>query len=410
MRVLFVHQVFPGQYTHVAKYLVDHGHEVVALAQHDRPIPPGIRRILYRRSRDPSPHTHHYLHEAEAGILNGQAVARACMALKAEGFRPDIMIGHSAWGETLFLKDLWPNVPLLGYFEFFYHSHGDSAGFDPEYPLAPDDEPRIRVKNTLNLLGLDAADWGQTPTQWQRSRYPAASQPRLSVIHEGVDTQVVVPNPRARAHLPNGRLVQAGEEIITFVSRHLEPYRGFHVFMRSLPEILRRRPLAQILIVGAEGSSYGQRLPANDSYLKRLKTELGERLDLKRVVFLGSLAYGDYLKILQLSAVHIYLTYPFVLSWSAIEALSAGCLVIGSATAPVQEVLRDGINGLLVDFFDHKGLADRIDEVLDHPDRMAELRAAARRTAVERFDMATQCLPPYLHLLERLASGGRPDE
>lgn len=407
MRVLFVHQVFPGQYVHLARRLAADGHQVVALGHYDRPVPDGVRRILYERSRDPHRGTHHYLLEAEAGVLSGQAVLRAAMALQAEGFRPDVMIGHSAWGEILFLKELWPTVPLLGYFEFYYHLHGDAAGFDPaEEPLTADDGPRLRVRNTLNLLALEAADWGHTPTRWQHSRYPAWAQPRLSVIHEGVDTRLAVPRPDARAQLPGGPLLRAGDEIITYAARHLEPYRGFHVFMRALPEILRRRPRARVLIAGAEGVSYGRPLPPGDSHLKRLRAELGDRLDWSRVHVLGPLSYAEYLKVLQLSAVHVYLTYPFVLSWSMIEALAAGCLVVGSATPPVQEVIADGVNGLLVDFFDTAALAERIAEALAAPERMARLRAAARRTAVERFDLETVCLPQMLRLVEGLAAGG----
>lgn len=409
MRVLFIHQNFPGQYGHVARHLMANGHQVVALAQRDNAVPEGVRRILYKPQRDASPQTHHYLRGAENGVLNGQAVLRACMALHSQGFRPDIVIGHNGWGELLFIKDLWPAVPLLGYFEFFYHLRGADTGFDPEYPLTPDDGPRLRIKNTVNLLGLHAADWGQVPTQWQRSVHPPLYQPYLSVIHEGIDTQAVKPDPLATATLPNGLMLKAGEEVITFVSRNLEPYRGFHVFMRALPEILRRRPRAHVIIVGADGVSYGKRLPAGETYLKRMMAEVGDRIDRGRVHILGTLPYVQYLRVLQISAVHIYLTYPFVLSWSMLESMSAGCLVVGSATAPVQEVIEDGFNGLLVDFFDRAGLVDRIDQVLDHPTRLANMRLAARQTVVERYDLRTVCLPQYLELVNALATGARPE-
>ena len=408
MRVLFIHQNFPGQYTHVAKYLVAAGHEVVALAQRDNAVPEGVRRILYKPQRDAARQTHHYLRGAENGVLYGQAVLRACMELHQEGFRPDIVIGHNGWGEILFIKDIWPKVPLLGYFEFFYHLRGADTGFDPEFPLVPDDGPRLRIKNTVNLLGLHAADWGQVPTQWQRRVHPPLYHPTLSVIHEGVDTQAVRPDLLATATLPNGTRLNAGDEVITFVSRNLEPYRGFHVFMRTLPEILRRRPQAQVIIVGADGVSYGKRLPEGETYLKRMQAEVGDQIDHSRVHILGSLPYVQYLRVLQISAVHIYLTYPFVLSWSMLESMSAGCLVIGSATPPGREGIEDGVNGLLVDFFDQTGLADRIDHVLDHPTRLAALRLAARQTVIERYDLKTVCLPQYLDLVNTLAAGGRP--
>jgi glycosyltransferase involved in cell wall biosynthesis len=297
---------------------------------------------------------------------------------------------------------------VLGYFEFFYHLHGADSGFDPEYPLTLDDGPRLRIKNTVNLLGLDVADWGQVPTRWQRSVHPALYQPRLSVIHEGVDTQALKPDPLAAATLPDGTLLKAGDEIITYVARNLEPYRGFHVFMRALPEILRRRPRAQVLVIGSDGVSYGKRLSDGQTYLTMMQAEVGERLDHSRVHIIGALPYEQYQRALQISAVHIYLTYPFVLSWSMLEAMSSGCLVVGSATAPVMEVIEHGVNGLLVDFFDQKALADRIDEVLDHPSRLAPLRMAARRTVVERYDLHSVCLPQHLELVATLVEGKTP--
>jgi glycosyltransferase involved in cell wall biosynthesis len=408
MRFLFIHQNFPGQYLHIAKHLAAAGHQVVALAQRDNAVPPGVTRLLYQPQRQPAAQTHHYLRGAEQGVLNGQAVLRMCLGLQEQGFRPDIVIGHNGWGEILFVKEVWPDVPVLGYFEFFYHLHGADSGFDPEYPLTLDDGPRLRIKNTVNLLGLDVADWGQVPTRWQRSVHPALYQPRLSVIHEGVDTQALKPDPLAAATLPDGTLLKAGDEIITYVARNLEPYRGFHVFMRALPEILRRRPRAQVLVIGSDGVSYGKRLSDGQTYLTMMQAEVGERLDHSRVHIIGALPYEQYQRALQISAVHIYLTYPFVLSWSMLEAMSSGCLVVGSATAPVMEVIEHGVNGLLVDFFDQKALADRIDEVLDHPSRLAPLRMAARRTVVERYDLHSVCLPQHLELVATLVEGKTP--
>ena len=408
MRILFAHQNFPGQFKHICRVLAQQGrHEVVFLTKANNNNIEGIRKTVYTPARTPTPQVHHYIGEYENGILHGQAVVREAMKLRENGFMPDVMIGHNGWGETLFLKDVFPHTPLLSYFEFFYKSTGADVGFDPEYPTTLDDLFRVRAKNSINLLGMDAADWGLSPTEWQRGRYPDYFRPRISVIHEGVDTDALTPRKLRGIHLPNGRTLESDTEVITYVSRNLEPYRGFHVFMRALPEILRRRPKAEVLVVGGDDVSYGRRLPAGESYRQRLLAEV--TIDPARVHFLGRIPYDSFVGLLRASSVHVYLTYPFVLSWSMLEAMSCGCLVIGSRTPPVEEVIHDRENGLLVDFFSTTEIADRVDEVLDHPDHMQAIRDAARRTIVQRYDLRRVCLPRFATLIDQLVRGGRPD-
>jgi glycosyltransferase involved in cell wall biosynthesis len=409
MKYLFVHQNFPGQYRHAVQHLAAQPENQVVFLTHknDNRIP-RVVRVEYAPARAPGKETHHYIRELESAVLNGQAVLRACDVLAKKGFVPDIMIGHNGWGETLYLKELWPRAALLSYFEFYYHGKGTDCDFDPEFPLAPNDFPRIRTKNSINLLGLDAADWGQAPTEWQRSQYPAVYQPKISVIHEGVDTEAVRPDPAATFALDDGVVLTRDQEIVTFVSRNLEPYRGFHVMMRALPELLARRPNAKVIFVGGDEVSYGRHLPPPECYRTRLLAELGEKLDASRVHFLGKIPYARYLKLLQVSSAHVYLTYPFVLSWSMLESMAAGCALIGSDTAPVREVVRDGHDGLLVDFFSTSGIVDRVSEVLDHPDRMQAMRDRARQTIVERYDLRTVCLPQYLKLIDTLVTGKTP--
>jgi glycosyltransferase involved in cell wall biosynthesis len=398
---LFIHQNFPAQFVHAARHLAAAGEKVVFITQQRERQLKGVRKIVYAPARRAAG-LHAFAHEFNSSIENGLAVARACEELKHSGFTPDVVAGHNGWGEILYVKDCWPSVPLLGYFEFYYRDHDSDLDFDPEFPPTPLDRMRIRTRNAVNLLGLETADWGQTPTEFQRSLYPESYRRRISVIHEGIDTALVHPEPNTRLWLAGGLSLSRNDLLITYSARNLEPYRGFHIVMRTLPKLLERHPTARVLIVGGNDVSYGRRPTQGGNWRQQLLNELEGRLDLSRVHFLGRLNYPQYLAMLQISAAHIYLTYPFVLSWSLLEAMAAGCAVVASRTKPVEEVVRDGENGYLVDFFDSEALADRVSDMLLHRERQEDIRAAARRTVVEHYDLATRCLPPYLALLRRL--------
>jgi len=405
MKFLFVHQNFPGQYLHLVRHLAQHGgHEVVFITQRRNADLPGVRKVVYKPRRNVAPQVHHYLRDAESAVLNAQQVARVALDLRKAGFVPDVMLGHNGWGEIWYLKDIFPEAPLIGYFEFFYRMQGADIGFDPSDPVTPDTAPRLRTKNLGNLLALDTVDVGQCPTQWQQSGYPRRYHPMLNVIHEGIDTRAVQPDPAARLLLKEKKLeIRAGDEVLTYVARNLEPYRGFPYFMRALPKILAARPQAQVLIVGGDEVSYGAKLPPGQTFRQKLLDELGDSLDLSRVHFLGKIPYPAFVKVLQVSRAHVYLTYPFVLSWSMLEAMSAGCLLIGSRTAPVEEVIHPGGNGLLVDFFSSDDIADRAIQALEDGRSFESLRRNARQTVIERYDLHTRCLPAHLRLLNALA-------
>ena len=404
MRVLFVHQNFPGQYAHLAAHLAAQpGNEVLFLTQRPNQPLPGVKRIVYKAARKLSPETHKYVRSLEAAVLNGEAVYGVATSLKKAGFVPDIMIGHNGWGETLYLKEAFPDTPLVSYFEFFYRSSGTDIGFDPEFPASTGVRLRAHTLNAVNLIGLQVADVGLTPTQWQRAQYPAIYHDKLRVIHDGIDTSVVKPDPEAFIVLKKaGVRLTAKDEVITYVARNLEPYRGFHIFMRAVPEIQKRRPNAHIVIVGGDEVSYGSSLPNGQTFRKRMLAEVGRHIDPKRLHFLGRIPYAAYLKVLQVSSAHVYLTYPFVLSWSMLEAMAAGCLVIGSRTPPVEEVIRDGHNGLLVDFFSPDGIAEKVEQVLGDAERVPAVRAKARATMIERYDLREFCLTAQLELVTRL--------
>jgi glycosyltransferase involved in cell wall biosynthesis len=409
MNVLFIHQNHPGQFQHLAQHLADQpGNRVIFVSQPNENCQIGVETCFYTPFRTPTPNLHHYLFDLEKAVIWGQLVHEVCRGLKAQGFHPDIVIGHSGWGETLFVKDVWPEVPLLAYFEFYYRAVGVDVGFDPMMPSTLDDPPRLRLKNAINHLAFQSVDWGITATRWQASLYPPEMRRRISVIHEGIDTLIASPAAAELQIAGVERPLTGSDEVITFITRNLEPYRGFHVFMRALPEILRRRPKARALIVGGDEVSYGPPPPAGSCFRKLLLDEVGGQVDLSRVHFLGKVRYEDFITLLRISSAHVYLTYPFVLSWSLLEAMSTGCLVIAANVPPVKEVIKDRSNGLLVDFFDREGLCALIDEALDHGDAFAALRFAARRTIVEQFDLKTVTLPRQLALIDAVIAGANP--
>jgi glycosyltransferase involved in cell wall biosynthesis len=412
MKVLCVHQNFPGQYLHLVRHLgAQPQHQVFFITQRQDVTLPGVRKVVYKPRRTITPQVHHYLRESEAAVLNAQEVARIALDLRKAGFIPDVMLGHNGWGEIWYLKDIFPEAPLIGYFEFFYRMQGADVGFDPADPITPDTAPRLRTKNLGNLLALDSADLGQCPTEWQKSVYPRRYHQILNVIHEGIDTAIVRPDPAARLIIADRKAeFTAGDEIVTYVARNLEPYRGFPSFMRALPKVLEARPNARVLIVGGDDVSYGARLPKGETFRQRMLAELNGSLDLSRVYFLGKIPYAGFVKVLQVSRVHVYLTYPFVLSWSMLEAMSAGCLVVASRTQPVQEVIQHAANGLLVDFFSHNQIADRIIDALEDKRSFASVRQNARYTIVDRYDLSSVCLPAHLRQLNMLVPReGRAD-
>jgi glycosyltransferase involved in cell wall biosynthesis len=342
----------------------------------------------------------------EASVRRGQAVARLALELRNQGFVPDVICVHPGWGESLFLRDVFPTAKILLYLEFFYRATGSDMQFDPEFPSTLDDACRLRIRNSTQLLSLDSADGGISPTSWQRDQFPDTYRDRIRVIHDGVDTTRVRPGLVASFILPDGRgTLRTGDEVVTYVARNLEPYRGIHPFLRSLPAILKARPNAHVLIVGGDDVSYGRRLPEGESYRSLYMREIEGNVDASRIHFLGKLPYDDYLDVLRLSSAHVYLTYPFVLSWSMLEAMACECLLIGSATPPVQEVIQHERNGLLVDFFSPSSISEAVIYALAHQKETARLRRQARLDVQSQYDLLQVCLPKLKSFLLETVSG-----
>jgi glycosyltransferase involved in cell wall biosynthesis len=405
MNILFIHQNMPGQFRHlIAALATGAAHRIVCIGKRPDFAQPGVGRISYQVPTAVTP-PHPFLEAADAAVRHGQQVAQICAGLVSNGFRPDIVVAHPGWGESLYLKQVFPATPLLHYCEYFYRAHGADVNFDPAQQQTLEGNCRTRTLNAHLLLALEACDWGICPTHWQRQQHPVAFQPKLSVIFDGIDTDRARPDPAARFPLPDGRALTAADEVLTYAARTLEPYRGFPSFARALPELLRRRPALQVVVLGSDEVAYGLKPAGGGTWRAALQAELN--LDPARVHFPGRVPYADYIRLLQISTAHVYLTVPFVLSWSMLEAMACGALVIGSATPPVQEVITDGGNGLLVDFFDPAAITARVLEALEGRDRLAPLRGAARETILLDYSLA-RCLPRQLALLDTLAAGRLP--
>ena len=324
MRILVVHQNFPGQFGHLVEAWSQRpGWDVRALGRDTAPGLAGFNGLTrYTLAREGNANQHPYLRTMEAATLHGQAAVRAMLQLRRSGFVPDAILAHPGWGETLYAKDVYPSAKLIHLCEWFYNSSGADLGFDPEFPVTLDDRTRVRTWNALHTLNLTNCNVGIAPTHWQSQQHPEIFQPKIRVQHEGVATHLLTPDPKAIGVTPSGVMLRAGDPIVTFVARNLEPYRGFHIFMRALQRIQREHPTCHALIVGGDGVSYGKRPKDAPTWREQMLREV--KLDPSRTHFLGRLPHAIYLRVLQLSAAHAYLSYPFVLSWSLLEAMGCG--------------------------------------------------------------------------------------
>jgi glycosyltransferase involved in cell wall biosynthesis len=411
MNILFIHQNFPGQYKHLAPALARAGHRCVALTL--RVTEPtqwqGVQLLPYKIRRNPGQNLHPWLVDFETKLLRGESCYLAARELKAQGFQPDLIVAHPGWGESMFLRDLWPEARIGLYYELYYTARDGDMGFDPEFPQQrPEVEAmRLRLKNLNNMMHLEVGDMGISPTEFQANTFPAAFRDRITVIHDGIDTEHVRPNAEAVLDLGDGMKVTAADEVVTFVNRNLEPYRGYHIFMRALPRLLKERPKARVLLVGGDEVSYGAKPPKGQTWKQMFIDEVRGKIatpDWERVHFLGRIPYERFLSLLQVSSAHVYLTYPFVLSWSLIEAMSAGVPIVASDTAPLHEAVHHGVTGRLFPFFEPDRLVEETCAVLEDREMAQGLGQAARRFAQEKYDLRSVCLPQQMQWIDRLAA------
>lgn len=398
MKFLFSHRNFPAQFRHVLTELAkDESNEIVFITGTENSINiPGVKKYTYKLKRSVPKNCHRYLQSYEESVNHGQAAAETAIYLRQKGFVPDVIYAH-AWGNSMFFKDVFPNTPLINYCEWFYNPDSPDLLFVNKN-LSDDLKAKNRCKSAQLALDMLACDAGICPTLWQKSQFPKEFQTKIDVIHDGIDTDFFVSNDDVVFNVPNSDVVlSAKDEIVTYATRGMEPYRGFPQFMEAAEILLKKRPNLHIIVGGEDRVCYGAS-PQGGSYKNLMLKKLD--LDMNRIHFTGGLPYVEYRKILQISSVHVYLTYPFVLSWSLLEAMSCECCVVASDTVPVREVVKDGVNGILTNFFDIELLAEKVNQALETKSRSSSLRKNARQTVLDFYDLK-KLLPKHIAKISR---------
>jgi glycosyltransferase involved in cell wall biosynthesis len=403
--ILFVHNMLPGRFTFLVEPLLAAGHRLAGIAQYGAALP-DMPLFRWKAARSSTPGIEELAVRAESDFIRGRAAAGQAVALRDAGFVPDLVIGHPGWGETAFIKEVFPKAKTIMLAEFYYTAEGGDVGFDPEFgELTLQQRFRVHAKNATMAMALAQADAIVCPTPYQASVLPATFRERARIVHEGIDTEKVVRRPVAPLKLGSGVVLDGARPLITVVNRRFEPLRGFHIIMRALPRILEAVPDAHVLLIGADNErGYGLEPPGGKTWKQHLLAELEGKLDPARLHFTGKVSYDLMLAAMSLSWAHIYYTYPFVLSWSLMEAMACECLIVASDTAPLRDVIVPGKNGILNGFFDLDALSQSVIGACRDPGKYAEMRKAARAAIVENYDQKRICLPAWLELIDSVAA------
>lgn len=365
-KVLIIHQSFPGEFKSIALHLLQQGINVIGIGKDGAPGIPDFPWIKYSLNKTVSDEVNSCNFSQEI-ILHAHAVLTILEDLKSRGYVPDVILAHPGWGETLYVKHVYPHSRLIHFCEWYHNATVSNFGFDSAFKPSIDDKLKVQASNAFHLLNLENCDIAISPNNWQKSQFSKNYHHKIHVAHEGVPIENLGPNPNAFLVLPNGKKLKAGDKVITYVDRNLEPHRGLHTFMRALPDLMQRHPDCEIVIVGGDDVSDGKSPEDNSSWRVKILNELlllYPALPINHIHFVGNVPYSLYKTILQISAVHVHLSYPIVLSRSLLEAMATGCAIVASDTVPVKEVIQHGYNGLLVDFFSNNELSQAIDVLL----------------------------------------------
>lgn len=409
MKLLFIHQNMPGQYRELIQWLAaQKEHEIVFLTQRQKPPKfDGVKTAIYKTHHKAADNAYGLSKTFENAVGNGFGAAMAVRKIVESGFTPDIVIGHVGWGEMTFLREVLPDTPIIGFFEYYYSVHGGPVGFEPDKPPSEHAPFMMQGHNAVPLVNIEVVDLGHSPTLWQRDRFPTSFHHKMYVCHDGIRTDILKPNKKAKVELGRiGRPLTVKDEIVTFMARNLETTRGYHQFMRALPHIQKARPNARVLVIGGNDASYGGKSKHPGGLRGQMEAEVGHLLDWDRLHFLGQVPFASYQSIIQISSCHLYLSMPFVLSWSFLECMAMEATIVASDVAPVREAMEHGKTGLLVDFFDPEAIAAQVVEVLERPRDFAHLGPAAREHVVKTYDFHTVCLPEHIRQINALVKTG----
>jgi glycosyltransferase involved in cell wall biosynthesis len=403
-KILFIHNNFPGQFPHIAAAAQQAGYKIAVLGSGSAKEPLGAKVERWKLTRGTTNSIFSPATRAEADLLRADAAAAAARRLKDDGFVPDLIIGHPGWGETIYMSTIFPGVPQLLFGELYYRAHGFDVGFDPEFDqVTLEQEQRIHAKNATQALAYTDATTIICPTPFQASSFPQTLQPLIKILHEGVDLTAALKQKRPRLKLPNGQILDGAQPVITMINRNFERLRGFHIFMRALPALMRECPDAQVLVIGKDGTGgYGGNLAGQQTWKEKMLGEVGTQIDPSRLHFLGRVTHADMIAALSLSTAHVYYTYPFVLSWSLVEAMACECLILGSDTKPVRDAITHNENGLLFDFFDVDALSQAMIAACQAPEKYLDLRKNARQTALRVFDKDRIGVPGWMAMISEV--------
>lgn len=409
--ILFVHQNFPAQYKHIAQAIAQNKkYDVHCLSQLNFDQDPKIKSHIYKLNKNSSDSINEWAIEFETKMIRAEAASKKALQMRENGIFPDLLMIHPGWGEGFFLKEIWPEAKVITYAEFYYKTTDCDIDFDISFienVLKKDfqnhhdyNKYKLTARNAAFTHSYLSSDYLVCPTVFQKNVLPKLIQKNVNVIHDGIDTNLLKPNENIEIKIRDKKLTKK-DKIITYVSRALDPYRGYHIFMESLPGILKDNPEAHVIIVGDETRhGYGAPHPDGIRYKDYYFSKIKDKIDIDRVFFVSRVSYDIFIKIIQISTAHVYLTYPFVLSWSMLEAMSCGALIIGSNTGPVTEVIKHNKNGLIVDFFSKDEIIETVSKVLKNTNDYNKLRLNARKTIIDKYDLTTVCLPKHIALIE----------
>src|SRR5574344_1845906 len=369
MNILFLHRRFPGQFRYLAAaFAADKNNRVVFIREDTKNRISGGEKRIYKHVYKEDKKSQSKIFDV--AVSHGKAAVEVAKKLREEGFIPDVIYGFSGWGTSLYIKEVYPDVPFLCYMEWIDNADSSIAEFEGR-ELGDKELKQMNLDNAYIMDELKACDYALCPTFWQKSQFPFIYHNKICVIPDGIDTQRCAPDSEAKFLVKDKNIeLTCEDEVITYGTRGMEPYRGFPQFMEAIEQVLKKRPKAQVVIAGDDKVFYGE--DTGISYKEKMLENLD--LDMDRVHFTGTIPFKDYVKMLQISSAHVYLSYPFVLSWSILDAMSTGCCIIASHTAPVTEVIKDKNNGLLASFFNSNDIALKIEYALENKEKAEKIR------------------------------------